>query len=56
MNLIISKIKLNINLFRNLDEENANTNSIYVLNSIKIEKYQPNNIKEINKNFKKKKK
>ena len=50
------KNKIKYQSISNLDEENANTNSIYVLNSIKIEKYQPNNIKEINKNFKKKKK
>ena len=43
------KNKIKCQSTTNFDEENANTNSIYLLNPIKIEKYKPNNIKCINK-------
>lgn len=43
------KSKIKCQSTTNFDEENANTNSIYLLNPIKIEKYKPNNIKCINK-------
>lgn len=35
---------------QNLDEASANTNSVYIMNPIKIAEYQSNNIKSINKN------
>ena len=44
-----NKIKYQSSVF---DEENANSNSVYVLNSIKVANYQSNNIKEINRNLK----
>ena len=48
-----NKMKCQSSVF---DEENANFSSVYVLNSIKIANYQSNNIKEINRNFRKVKK
>ena len=50
------KNKIKCQSTSNFDEENANTSSVYILNTIKIEKYKSNNIKEINKGFRKKKK
>ena len=44
-----NKMKYQSSVF---DEENANSNSVYVLNSIKVANYQSNNIKEINRNLK----
>ena len=43
------KSKIKCQSTTNFDEENAYSNSIYILNPIKIEKYKPNNIKCINK-------
>ena len=48
-----NKIKYQSSVF---DEENANSSSVYVLNTIKVANYQSNNIKEINRNLKKIKK
>ena len=48
-----NKMKCQSSVF---DEENANFSSVYVLNSVKIANYQSNNIKEINRNFRKFKK
>ena len=50
------KNKIKCQSTTNLDEENANISSVYILNTIKIENYQSNNIKEINKGLNKKKK
>ena len=47
--ILIHKMKYQSSVF---DEENANSNSVYVLNSIKVANYQSNNIKEINRNLK----
>jgi hypothetical protein len=48
-----NKIKCQSTVF---DDENANTSSVYVLNTVKIANYQSNNIRDINRNFKKVKK
>ena len=48
-----NKMKYQSSVF---DEENANSSSVYVLNTIKVANYQSNNIKEINRNLKKIKK
>ena len=48
-----NKMKFQSSVF---DEENANSSSVYVLNTIKVANYQSNNIKEINRNLKKIKK
>ena len=48
-----NKIKCQSTVF---DDENANSSSVYVLNTVKIANYQSNNIRDINRNFKKVKK
>jgi hypothetical protein len=50
------KNKIKCQSTTNFDEENANISSVYILNTIKIENYQSNNIKEINNGIQKKKK
>ena len=49
------KNKIKSQSTNNFDEENTNTNSIYMLNPIKITNYKANNIRSINKSNKNKK-